>query len=47
MDDVSKYLKSKKFKFDKIISSYALYYSKNPIKFISECSEFLNKNGKF
>ena len=47
MDEVSKFLKSKKLKFDKIISSYALYYSKNPIKVISECSEFLNKNGKF
>ena len=47
MDHIPKFLKSKKLKFDKIISSYALYYSKNPIRVISECSRFLDKNGKF
>ena len=47
MDDIPSFLKSKKIKFDKIISSYALYYSKNPIKVISKCSKFLEKNGKF
>ena len=47
MDDISKYLRSKKVKFDKIISSYALYYAKNPIKVIKECSNFLNIRGKF
>ena len=31
MDDVPKYLKNKNIYFDKIISSYALYYAKNPI----------------
>jgi len=47
MDKVSKYLKSKDIYFDKIISSYALYYAKNPIKVITECSKFLKPNGVF
>ena len=47
MDDISKYLRPKKVKFDKIISSYALYYAKNPIKVIKECSNFLNFRGEF
>ena len=47
MDDIPKYLQSKKIKFDKIISSYALYYAKNPIKVIKECSNFLNTGGEF
>lgn len=47
MDDVPKYLKNKKIYFDKIISSYALYYAKNPIKVIKECSKFLKPNGVF
>lgn len=47
MDDIPKHLRSKKIKFDKIISSYALYYAKNPIKVIKECSNFLNIGGEF
>jgi len=47
MDDLSYYLKNKKLKFDKIISSYAIYYSRNPMKVIKNLKFFLNKNGKF
>lgn len=47
MDHVSDFLKDKKIKFDKIISSYALYYSKKPIKVIESLRPFLKKNGKF
>lgn len=47
MDDLSGFLKTKSFKFDKIISSYAIYYSKNPIKVIKDLKPFLNKKGKF
>jgi len=47
MDDIPAYLKFKKIKFDKIISSYALYYAKNPIKVINECLNFLERNGEF
>ena len=47
MDDIPMYLKSKKIKFDKIISSYALYYAKNPIRVIKECFDFLEPNGEF
>ena len=47
MDDIPGYLKNRKIKFDKIISSYALYYAKNPIKVIRECSKSLKPKGKF
>ena len=47
LDKTSSYLAKKKFKFDKIISSYALYYAKNPIKVIQDCSKFLKPNGYF
>ena len=47
LDKTSSYLAKKKFQFDKIISSYALYYSKNPIKVIQDCSKFLKPNGYF
>ena len=47
MDNVPKYLKSQKIMFDKIISSYALYYAKNPIKVIKECSVYLKEKGEF
>ena len=47
LDKTSKFLSKEKFKFDKIISSYALYYSKDPIKVIKECSKFLKSNGYF
>ena len=47
LDKTSRYLAKKKFQFDKIISSYALYYSKNPIKVIQDCSKFLKPNGYF
>ncbi len=47
MDDVPRYLHLKKIKFDKIISSYALYYAKNPIKVIKDCSNLLEKRGEF
>jgi len=47
LDKTSSYLKNKGLKFDKIISSYALYYAKNPIKVIQECSNFLKPNGYF
>ena len=47
MDDIPSYLKNEKVKFDKIVSSYALYYAKNPIKVIKECSKFLKPKGKF
>ena len=47
MDDIPGYLKNRKIKFDKIISSYALYYAKNPIRVIRECSKFLKPKGKF
>ena len=47
LDKTSNYISKKKFKFDKIISSYALYYAKNPIKVIQDCSKFLEPNGYF
>ena len=47
LDKTSQFLNKEKFKFDKIISSYALYYAKNPIKVIKECSKFLKPNGYF
>ena len=47
MDDIPGYLKNRKIKFDKIISSYALYYAKNPIRVIRECSKFLKPKGEF
>tara|TARA_B100001057_G_scaffold492224_2_gene584182 strand:+ start:25484 stop:26254 length:771 start_codon:yes stop_codon:yes gene_type:complete len=47
MDNVSTFLKSKKIYFDKIISSYAIYYAQNPIKVIKDCSMFLKKDGQF
>ncbi len=47
MDNVSEYLENKKIYFDKIISSYALYYAKNPLKVIIKCSKFLKRNGTF
>ena len=47
MDAIPAYLSSKKIKFDKIISSYALYYAKNPLRVIKECSKFLKPKGKF
>jgi len=47
MDEVPIFLKNKKIKFDKIISSYALYYAKNPIRVIKRLSQFLKKKGKF
>ena len=47
LDKTSSYLAKKKFQFDKIISSYALYYAKNPIKVIQDCSKFLKPNGYF
>ena len=47
LDKTSGYLSKKKFKFDKIISSYALYYAKNPIKVIQDCSNYLKPNGCF
>ena len=47
MDAIPAYLDTKKIMFDKIISSYALYYSKNPLKVIRECSKFLKPKGKF
>ena len=47
LDKTSSYLSKNKFRFDKIISSYALYYAKNPIKVIQECSNYLKPNGYF
>ncbi len=47
MDNISLFLKRKKIKFDKIISSYALYYARNPLKVIKECSKFLKRDGHF
>ena len=47
MDEISKYLKKKKIFFDKIISSYAIYYAKDPLKVILNCSKFLKPNGSF
>ena len=47
LDNTSNYLSNKKFRFDKIISSYALYYAKNPIKVIQDCSNYLKPNGYF
>ena len=47
MDNVSKYLENKNIYFDKIISSYALYYAKNPLNVITQCSKFLKPNGTF
>lgn len=47
LDKTSNFLAKEKYKFDKIISSYALYYAKNPIKVIKECSKFLKPNGFF
>jgi len=43
MDDISNLLSYKKKKFNKIISSYALYYAKNPLKVIKSSSFFLKK----
>ena len=47
MDDISNLLSYKNKKFNKIISSYALYYAKNPLKVIKSSSFFLKKNGSF
>ena len=47
MDNVSKYLENKNIYFDKIISSYALYYAKKPLNVITQCSKFLKPNGTF
>ena len=47
LDKTHHFLNKEKFKFDKIISSYALYYAKDPIKVIKECSKFLKPNGYF
>ena len=47
MDEIPSYLETKNIKFDKIISSYALYYAKNPLKVIKDCSKFLKPQGKF
>ena len=47
MDNISNFLKIKNIKFDKIISSYSIYYAKDPIKVIKECSKFLKNDGFF
>ena len=47
LDNTSNYLSNKKLRFDKIISSYAIYYAKNPIKVIQDCSNYLKPNGYF
>ncbi len=47
MDNIQDFLVLKKLRFDKIISSYALYYAKNPIKVIKDCSKYLKPKGHF
>ena len=47
MDEIPKYLKKKNFFFDKIISSYAIYYAKDPLQVILNCSKFLKPDGSF
>ncbi len=47
MDEIFKYLTKKKIFFDKIISSYAIYYARDPLKVISNCSRFLKPTGYF
>ncbi len=47
LDKTPQFLSKEKIKFDKIISSYALYYAKDPIKVIKSCSKFLKPNGYF
>ena len=47
MDDIPKIFGKKNIMFDKIISSYALYYAKNPLKIIKKCSKYLKTNGSF
>lgn len=47
MEDLPIYLKKLKIKFDKIISSYAFYYAKDPISLIKKLNFYLKDNGKF
>lgn len=47
MEKLPQYLKKLNMKFDKIISSYAIYYCKNPILLIKKCTPFLKKKGHF
>ena len=47
MENLPKYLSKLKMKFDKIISSYAFYYAKNPITLLKTCKNFLKPSGMF
>jgi len=47
MENLPKYLSKLKIKYDKIISSYAFYYAKNPIDLIKSCKSYLKPNGIF
>lgn len=47
IDNTHKILPKLNLNFDKIISTYAIYYSSNPINVLKNVSEFLRTNGKF
>jgi len=46
MDTLPNLLDKKKIKFDRIISSYAIYYSNNPILLIKKLFKFLKPGGE-
>ena len=47
MEKLPDYLEKLGKTFDKIISSYAFYYAKDPIKLLKKLKKYLKKNGKF
>ena len=47
MEKLPNYLKKLGKKFDKIISSYAFYYAKDPIKLLKKLENYLKDDGKF
>ena len=46
MDYLPSFLKSKNIKFDRILSSYAIYYANNPILLIKRLINFLKSKGQ-
>tara|TARA_Y200000002_G_C22562483_1_gene613085 strand:+ start:85 stop:864 length:780 start_codon:yes stop_codon:yes gene_type:complete len=47
IDNIADILPKVKLDYDKIISTYAIYYSANPAKVLKLSSNFLKENGKF
>ena len=46
MDKISYYLTKERLLFDRIVSVYSIYYSKNPLALIKKLLTFLNKKGE-